>query len=82
MTKFIGALLMVLSLSLFGSAAVSALDTAPAKVAADQGGDKDKKKQGKKGKKGKKKNGKKGKKGKGKKGSKKQDKKKKKKDQK
>jgi hypothetical protein len=62
MTKLIGALLMVLSLSLFGGVAASALDSSPAKVAT-QDGDKDKKKH-KKGKGKKKHHGKKGKKGK------------------
>jgi hypothetical protein len=70
MTKLIGALMMVLSLSLFGGVAVNALDSSPAQVSA-QDGDKGEKKH----KKGKRKNhakkGTKGKKGKGKKGSKK-----------
>jgi len=63
MMKLLGAFLMVLSLSLFGSTALSAFaDSSPTTVT--EGGDKDKKKKGKKkGKKGKKKkHGKKGKK--------------------
>jgi len=52
MTKVISALLLVLSLSLFGAGAVSALDSSPAAVAQD--GDKGKKKNGKKKGKGKK----------------------------
>ena len=48
MTKFIGALLMVLSLSLFGSSAVSALDASPTIAAAQDGDGKHKKKHSKK----------------------------------
>ena len=46
MTKFLSALLVVLSLSLFGAGAVSAFETSPTAVAQD--GDKGKKKHGKK----------------------------------
>ena len=46
MTKVLSALLLVLSLSLFGAGAVSALDSSPTAVVQD--GDKGKKKHGKK----------------------------------
>jgi hypothetical protein len=46
MTKFLSALLVVLSLSLFGAGAVSAFETSPTAVVQD--GDKGKKKHGKK----------------------------------
>jgi len=58
MTKVISALLLVLSLSLFGAGAVSALETSPTAVSQD--GDKGKKKHGKKKHKNSKKHGKKG----------------------
>jgi len=47
MTKILSAFLVVLSLSLFGAGAVSALDSSPSSVAS-QDGDKGKKKHGKK----------------------------------
>ena len=77
MTKLLGAVMLILSMAVFGAPVASALETSP--VASTQDGDKGKKKHGKKkhkkGKKGKKKQAKKGKKA-GKKAPKKQNKKK------